>query len=577
MLRLVRFLKPYKKVVIAILLLTLLQTLGTLYIPTLTAEIVNNGVAKGDISYIMKTGAFMLLTVALTAVATVVGSWMSSNLSCGFAKDIRDAMFMKAQEFSMNDFNKIGTASMITRTTSDVNLIGQTAVMFIQMLLPAPIMAIGGLCLAFAKDKVMALIIVGTTASFLLIAFLLGKRVIPLFKFMQIKMDNINRILRETITGIRVIRAFNREKYEKNRIDTAAADYADNAIKVNKIIAVLIPAAMMIMNLGIVFILWIGGKRVVNGNMQIGDIMAMVQYSFLILYFLITGTMMFMYIPRAQACIDRINEVLDITPEITDGTSKNFEAREYAHIEFKNVTFQYSNADEPVLSHLSFESKAGEVTAIIGGTGSGKSTIASLIPRFYEIQSGCIIVNGMDIRNLSQKELRDKIGFVPQKAFLFSGTISKNIKYGKNDATQEQIEYAAKVAQAHEFITGLEQGYDSFVAQGGNNLSGGQKQRLSIARALIRKPEIYIFDDSFSALDFKTEARLRKALKSEVGSSTVIIVAQRISTIMDADRIIVLDDGKIEGIGRHDELMKNCEVYRQIAVSQLSEAELNEQ
>lgn len=572
MLRLFRFLKPYKKVAIVILLFTFLQTLGTLYIPALTAEIVNNGVAKGDISYIIRTGAFMLLTVALTAAAAVAGSRLSANLSSGFAKDIREAMFIKAQEFSINDFNKIGTASMITRTTSDVTLIGQTTVMFIQMLLPAPIMAIGGLCLAFAKDKVMALIIVATMIAFMLIAFLLGKKVIPLFKLMQIKMDNINRILRETIIGIRVIRAFNREKYEKGRIDTAAADYAGNAIKVNKIIAILIPAIMMIMNLGIVCILWIGGKRVVKGNMQIGDIMAMAEYCFLILYFLIMGVMMFMYIPRAQACADRINEVLAIAPEITDGSSKHLKRREYAHLEFQSVTFQYSDAEEPVLSNLSFESKSGEVTAIIGGTGSGKSTIAKLIPRFFEVQSGCIMVNGTDISNLSQKELRDKIGLVPQKAFLFSGTIKENIRYGKKNATQDQIEHAAKAAQAHDFITSLENGYGSHVAQGGNNLSGGQKQRLSIARALIRKPEIYIFDDSFSALDFKTEARLRRALKSEIGSSTAIIVAQRISTIMDADRIIVLDEGKIVGIGRHEELMKSCDVYKQIAASQLSEA-----
>ncbi|WP_055666105.1 ABC transporter ATP-binding protein [Desnuesiella massiliensis] len=577
MLRLVHFLKPYKKSIIAVFIFTFIQTLGTLYIPTLTAEIVNSGVAKGDISYIMKIGLFMLVTAGITGIVAVLGSKLSADVSSGFAKNIREAMFMKAQEFSMNDFNKIGTASIITRTTSDVTLIGQTTIMLLQMLLPAPVMTIAGLFLAFSKDKVMALIIVATMMAFLLVALLLGKMVIPLFKLIQVKMDNINRILRERIIGVRVIRAFNREKYEKNRIDAAAADYADNAIKINKIIAALLPLVMMIINLGVIFILWIGGKKVLNGNMQIGDIMAMIEYCFLILYFLIMGVMMFMYIPRAQVCADRINEVLDTTTEITDGKSKALERKEYAHLEFRNVTFQYPNAEEPVLNNLSFESKAGEITAIIGGTGSGKSTIASLIPRFFEIQNGSIMVDGIDIRNMSQKELRDKIGLVPQKAFLFSGTISENIRYGKNDATQEEIEHAAKVAQAHDFITNLEQGYESYVAQGGNNLSGGQKQRLSIARALIRRPEIYIFDDSFSALDFKTDAKLRKALKSETGSSTVIIVAQRISTIMDAHRIIVLEDGKIVGMGRHEELIKSCDVYKQIAASQLSEAELAEQ
>ena len=577
MLRLVHFLKPYKKSIIAVFIFTFIQTLGTLYIPTLTAEIVNIGIAKGDISYIIKIGLFMLLTAGITGIVAVLGSKLSADVSSGFAKDIREGMFMKAQEFSMNDFNKIGTASIITRSTSDVTLIGQTTIMLLQMLLPAPVMTIAGLLLAFSKDKVMALIIVATMIAFLLVALLLGKRVIPLFKLIQIKMDNINRILRERIIGVRVIRAFNREKYEKNRIDAAAADYADNAIKINKIIAALLPLVMMIINLGVIFILWIGGKKVLNGNMQIGDIMAMTEYCFLILYFLIMGVMMFMYIPRAQVCADRINEVLDMTTEITDGKSKVLERKEYAHLEFRNVTFQYPNAEEPILNNLSFESKAGEITAIIGGTGAGKSTIASLIPRFFEIQNGSIMVNGIDIRNMSQKELRDKIGLIPQKAFLFSGTISENIRYGKKEATQEEIEHAAKVAQAHDFITNLEHGYESYVAQGGNNLSGGQKQRLSIARALIRRPEIYIFDDSFSALDFKTDAKLRKALKSETGSSTVIIVAQRISTIMDAHRIIVLEDGKIVGMDRHEELIKSCEVYKQIGASQLSEAELAEQ
>lgn len=577
MLRLVHFLKPYKKSLMVVFLFTFIQTLGTLYIPTLTAEIVNNGVAKGDISYIIKIGLLMLLTAMITGVVTVLCSWLSSNISSGFAKDIREATFIKVQKLSINDFNKIGTASMITRTTNDVTLIGQTTLMFIQMLLPAPVMAIGGLCLAFSKDKVLALIIVATMVAFILIAFLLGKKVIPMFIMMQSKMDNINRILRERIIGVRVIRAFDREKYEKHRIDVAAADYADNAIKINKIIATLLPAVMMTMNLGVICILWIGGKRVLYGNMQIGDIMAMVEYCFLILYSLIMGAMVFMYIPRAQACGERINEVLDITIEITDGRLPHLVKRKHAHLEFKNVTFQYANAEEPVLNNLSFESKEGEITAIIGGTGSGKSTIASLIPRFFEIQSGCIMVDGVDIRNMSQKELRDKIGLVPQKAFLFSGTISENIRYGKKDATQEEIEHASKVAQAHDFITSLEHGYDSYVAQGGNNLSGGQKQRLSIARALIRKPEIYIFDDSFSALDFKTDAMLRKALKGEIGSSTVIIVAQRISTIMDAHRIIVLEDGKIVGMGRHKELIKNCDAYKQIAASQLSESELSQQ
>jgi ATP-binding cassette subfamily B protein len=574
MLKLFRFLKPYKVSLVVVILLTFLLTLGTLYVPTLTAAIVNNGVMKGNVSYIIKTGVVMLLISALTGAVTVWNNRLAADLSAGLARDIREAVFVKVQSFSITDFNKIGTASMITRATSDVTLIGDTTIMFILMLLPAPVMAIGGLCLAFAKDKVLALIIVATMVIFLLIAALLGRKVIPLFKLIQIKMDNINRTLRETVIGVRVIRAFNREQYEKGRVDAASSDYADNAIKINKLIAVLEPIAMLIVNGGIIGILWLGGVRTVEGTVQIGDIMAMIEYCFLILIFLIMGVMMFMYIPRAQACADRINEILTINPEISDIAAPHSERKEYAHLEFRDVTFRYPNAEEPVLCNISFESNPGEVTAIIGGTGSGKSTIASLILRFFEIESGSIMLDGIDIRNLPQKELRDKIGFVPQKTFLFSGTIAENIRYGMENATQEQVEHAAKVAQAHDFITKIGQGYYSHVAQGGSNLSGGQKQRLAIARALIRKPELYIFDDSFSALDFSTDAKLRRALKREIGSSTVVIVAQRVSTIMDADRIIVLEDGKIAGVGRHGDLMKNCDVYRQIAASQLSEEEL---
>jgi ATP-binding cassette subfamily B protein len=574
MFNLFKFLKPYQFSVAAVLLFTFIETLGTLYVPTLTADIVNNGVTQGNIPYIIKTGVFMLGVTVFTAGTAVLNSRLSANISSGFARDMRQALFIKAQAFSVSDFHKIGTASMITRTTSDVTLIGQTTVMLLQMLLPAPVMAVAGLVLAFSKDKVIALIIVATMLIFLLMAAWLGKKIIPLFKLIQVKMDTITRILRETIIGVRVIRAFNRENHENHKIDTAVTDYAANLIRINKLIASLLPVVMLVINMGIISILWLGGKRVADGQMQIGDIMALIEYCSLILFFLIMGTMVFIYIPRAQACADRIDEVLNMAPEITDGSSGEYPKDESVHIEFRQVSFRYPNAAEPVLSNLSFEAKSGEVTAIIGGTGSGKSTIASLIPRFFEIESGSIRINGTDIRNFSQKELRDKIGFVPQKAFLFSGTIAENIRYGKDNATQAEIEHAAQIAQADDFICEMAGGYQSYVAQGGTNLSGGQKQRLAIARALIRKPEIYIFDDSFSALDFKTDAMLRNALKHEIGRAAVIMVAQRISTIIDADHILVLEDGEIAGIGRHQELIKNCQVYRQIAASQLSEAEL---
>lgn len=576
MLKLTRFLKPYKIALGMIIFLTFLLTLGTLYIPTLTADIVNNGVMKGRVSYITKTGAFMLLVSALTGGVSVWCSKLAADVSAWLARDIREAVFVKVQSLSINDFNKIGTASMITRATSDITLIGDTLVMFILLLLPAPVMAIAGLILAFEKDSKLAVIIVVTMLVFVVIAALLGKRIIPLFKAVQIKLDNINRTFRENVIGVRVIRAFNREEYERNRTNSVSSDYADNAIRINKAIAVLQPFAMIIISCGIVGIFWFGGIRVVEGAIRIGDVMAMIEYCFLILIFLIMGVMMFMYIPRAQACSERIDEILSIKSEITDEAAVPAETEEYAHIQFKNVTFSYPNAEEPVLSNLSFESKSGEVTAIIGGTGAGKSTIASIILRFFDIQRGSILINGRDIKSMTQKELRDKIGFVPQKTFLFSGTIADNIRYGLENASQEQVEHAAKVAQAHDFIVSMEKDYEYQVAQGGSNLSGGQKQRLAIARALIRKPEFYIFDDSFSALDFATDAKLRQALKGETGASSVIVVAQRISTIMDADRIVVLDNGRIAGIGRHSELMRGCDVYRQIAESQLSEEELAE-
>lgn len=574
MIQLFRFLKPYKVPLITLIVLTFTMTVGTLYIPTLTADIVNKGILVGNVPYIIKTGAFMLLVSALTGGVTVWSNRLGADISARLARDIRGAIFTKAQTFSLNDFNKVGTASMITRATSDVTLIGDSTVLFVLLLLPAPVMAVSGLILAFAKDQVMSLIIVATMVVFVVVAALLGKKVIPLFQQIQLKMDTINRILRESIIGVRVIRAFHRESYEKKRIDAASVDYAENNIRINKMIAVLQPIAMLIINGGIIGVLWLGGVRAADGAILIGDIIAMVEYCFLILIFLIMGVMMFMYIPRAQACAQRINEVLSIEPTITDPTNSTPQTQEHAHLEFKNVTFRYPNAEEAVLSDLTFESKSGEVTAIIGGTGSGKSTIANLILRFYEIESGSVRLNGVDIREMTQKELRDKIGFVPQKTFLFSGSIAENIRYGMESATQQQIEHAAKIAQAHDFIVKMEDGYNSPVAQGGGNLSGGQKQRIAIARAIIRKPEFYLFDDSFSALDFSTDAKLRAALKEEVGNSTLIIVAQRISTIMGADRIIVIDDGKIAGIGRHKELMKNCEVYQQIAASQLREEEL---
>ncbi len=572
--KLFRFFKPYWKLLIGIFLLLFIQTYGVLYLPTLTSDIINIGVANADPVFIRKTGWRMLVTAVISGFAAVSVTALSSKFAASFGRDLRRAVFVKGQEYSIRDFQIIGASSMITRCTNDIVILQKTTVTFIQMFLPAPVMAIAGFILAFRKDSVMSFVIVAVLIAFGVMAFAIGCSAIPLYQKLQVKMDSMNRVLREFITGMRVIRAFHREEYEKERFDSTCTDYYETSVKVNRVFATLLPTLMMIMNLGIVSIIWFGGIRVANDHMQIGDIMAMIEYLLIILYHFIMGTLMFMDIPRSVSCAERINEVLDLSPEIQDGGKSESLLPNKPSLAFKNVNFRYPGAEEAVLSNISFTVQAGQTTAIIGGTGSGKSTIANLIPRFFEIESGEILVNGIDIRKYTQHTLREKIGFVPQKAFLFRGTINSNILFGKNDAAQEEIEHAAKIAQAHDFILSLEHGYESYVAQGGNNLSGGQKQRISIARALVKKPEIYVFDDSFSALDFKTDANLRRALKSEVKNSAVLIVAQRISTIMNADQIVVLDKGRIVGIGTHRELLKSCEIYHEIAASQLSKAEL---
>ena len=396
---------------------------------------------------------------------------------------------------------------------------------------------------------------------------------VPLFKTVQTKLDRLNLVLRENLTGIRVIRAFNREKQEKVRLQKANKELTDVSIKVNKVMAFLMPVMMLVMNITVVLIIWFGGIRIDGGSMQIGDLMAFIQYVMQIMFALVMASMMFIMVPRAAVSANRINEVLNTKPtSLNEGTK--LANKERGTLEFDHVSFSYPGAEESALSNITFQAKSGEITAIIGGTGAGKSTLVNLIPRFYDVTSGTIRVNGVDIRESSQEEVRSKIGFVPQKALLFSGTIKENIRFGKQDATEEEIEHAARIAQAEDFIHKMEEGYDSVISQGGSNVSGGQKQRLSIARALVRKPDIYIFDDSFSALDFKTDANLRAALKDETKNATVVIVAQRVSTVADADQIIVLDKGEIAGIGTHKELLENNDVYREIVESQLSEEEI---
>lgn len=579
---LIRFLSPYKGKVAIMLILLFLQVLGTLYIPTLTADIVNNGIVTGDLNHVWRTGGFMLVVAVMIAVVSISECYFSTSIFAWMGRDIRNALFKKSQTLTVDEFNRFGAASMITRCTNDITQIQQACMAATEMLLPAPVMTIAGLILAFSKSPVLAFSIMIAMVFICILTLLLGKKAMPLFSKLQELLDKMNRVLRENLTGIRVIRAFNRTEYEKKRVGNTFDHYAGTAIRVNRIFAVMIPIIMLIMNFCTIFIVGVGGQSVAQGQMQIGDIMAIVEYGILILMYLIMGMMIFMIVPRAQTCANRVNEVLSV-PNLSapkglagDGPEKRLVGKpeNYATLEFRNVTFQYQGAEKPVLNNISFCVETGKTTAIIGGTGSGKSTIASLIPRFYDIQSGSIRFDGMNITQLSRQTLREKIGFVPQKAYLFSGTIVDNFRHGRKDASMEDIRNAAQIAQIDDFIMGLENGYDSSVSQGGSNFSGGQKQRLSIARALVKKPELYVFDDSLSALDFKTESQLRAALKKEVKDAAVLLVAQRISTIMEADRIVVLDEGRVAGIGTHKELMTFCTVYQQIARSQLGEEEL---
>ncbi|MBO0586841.1 ABC transporter ATP-binding protein [Sporosarcina sp. E16_8] len=573
MVKLLKNLSVYKWIVLAILGLVFIQSMSDLFLPTLMADIIDKGVVVGDIPYIWKIGGIMLLVAALGAVASVVASYYSSKAAMGFGRDIRRKVFDHVENFSLQDFDEIGTASLITRTTNDITQVQQVVIMMLRMVVSAPIMLVGGIIMAVSKDAKLSLIIVAAMPILIGSVLLILYKGVPLFQTVQTRLDRLNLVLRENLTGIRVIRAFNREKQEQVRLKKANKDLTDVSIKVNKMMAFLMPVMMLVMNLTVVGIIWFGGIRIDNGAMQIGDLMAFIQYVMQIMFALVMASMMFVMIPRAAVSAKRINEVLAMKPMfLNEGTKKA--DKEPGTLEFDRVSFSYPGAEALALSDISFTAKPGEVTAIIGGTGAGKTTLINLIPRFYDVTSGTIRVNGVDIRESSQEEVRSKIGFVPQKALLFSGTIAENIRFGKQDATLDEIEHAARIAQAEDFISRMNDGYDSVISQGGSNVSGGQKQRLSIARALIRKPDIYIFDDSFSALDYKTDANLRAALKNETKQATVVIVAQRVSTVVDADQIIVIDNGGIAGIGTHEELLEQNLVYREIVESQISEEEI---
>ncbi|CAM3731198.1 MULTISPECIES: ABC transporter ATP-binding protein [Paenibacillus] len=574
MLKLFRYMRPYRTAVLLVLLFTFFQCLSDLYLPTLMADIVDKGITLGNVPYIWRVGGVMLLVASGGMVCAIAASYLASKAASGFGRIVRGRVFSHVENFTLQEFDKIGTASLITRTTNDITQVQQVTIMILRMMAIAPMMCIGGIVMAISRDPGLTTVLLAVLPILALAIFLIAKQGIPLFKAIQVKIDTLSRVVRENLTGIRVIRSFNRAAHETVRFNDANEDLTATSIKVNKIMGAMMPVMMLVMNFATIAIVWFGAHRINDAHMKVGDLMAFLQYAMMIMFSLIMLSVMFVMIPRAQASAVRINEVLHMQPDIHDPKEPGKPGLQKAAVEFQDVTFFYPGAEEPAVSNLSFRTGPGEVTAIIGGTGSGKSTLISLIPRFYDVTSGRILVNGTDIREMRQEELRQRIGFVPQKALLFTGSIADNIRYGKEDATDEEIRHAAKVAQAADFIEAMEGAYDAEISQGGSNVSGGQKQRLSIARALVRRPEIYIFDDSFSALDFKTDAKLRAALREETGDATVLIVAQRVSTVMDADRIIVLDEGRIAGMGTHEELMNTSEVYREIVISQLSEEEI---
>lgn len=574
MMKLFRMLKPYQIPIIFILGLVLLQSLAELYLPTLMADIVNFGIVKGDVPYIWQIGGWMLVIAIGGTACSVLASYLSSRTAGGFAKQLRSRVFRHVENFSLQEFDKLGTASLITRTTNDITQVQNVLTMMLRMMIMAPMMCIGGIFMAVSQDAKLSTIFLVVLPVLAGAIALIGAKGLPLFKQIQKKLDRLNLVLREQLTGIRVVRSFNRGEHERVRFNGANTDLRDASIKVNVLMATLMPVMMLVMNFSMIAILYFGGQRIDSGNMNIGSLIAFIQYAMQIMFSLIMVSIIFVMIPRASASAERINEVLDMQPDLSDPEQPRGMKSLQGTIEFDNVTFRYPGAENAALSGISFTARPGETTAIIGGTGSGKSTLLSLIPRFYDVTEGSVRVNGTDVREISQEDLRAKIGFVPQKAVLFTGTIAENIRHGKEDATMEEIVHAARTAQAENFISEMKDGYDSLIAQGGNNVSGGQKQRLSIARALVRRPEVYIFDDSFSALDFKTDAKLRAALKSETTEAAVLIVAQRVSTVMDADRILVMDEGRIVGSGTHKELLANNEVYREIVSSQLTEEEI---
>ena len=568
-----QYLRPYRGTIVIVLVLLLVQAFANLYLPELNAEIINDGVATGNIDEILRLGGVMLGITFVLMIASIIGVYFAARVAMGFGRDVRSSIFRTVQTFSQVEVNRFGAPSLITRNTNDVQQVQQVILMGLTMLISAPILAIGGVIMAYRQDPPLTAILLVIIPIMALLIYAVMSRAIPLFQAMQLKIDRINLVMRETLSGVRVIRAFVRTQHEEARFDVASRDLMDTGLRVNRLFAITLPALMLIMNLSTVAVLWLGAYRVDSGEMPIGNLTAFLQYITQILFAIMTAVMMFVMVPRAAVSAGRIREVLVTEPTIADPANPVSPLRR-GRVEFRDVTFGYPGAEQPVLRDVSFEANPGETTAIVGSTGSGKSTLVNLLPRFYDATEGAVLVDGVDVRDMDRQDLWRRIGMVSQRAFLFGGSIASNLRYGDRAATDDDLWKALEIAQGREFVSEMPEGLEAPIAQGGTNVSGGQRQRLAIARALAKRPDIYVFDDSFSALDFRTDARLRAALGRELGEATVIIVAQRVGTIMRADRIVVLDDGRVVGTGTHDELMDTCETYREIVLSQVTEEEV---
>lgn len=568
-----KYLAPYKVLVFFAFILLLTQSIANLYLPNLNADLINNGVTKGDVGYILRVGLVMLGASTIVIIVSIIIALLASRIAMGFGRDLRADVFKKVETFSSQEVGKFGAASLITRTTNDVQQIQMVLFMGVSMMLAAPITAIGAIIMAIQTNAHLSLLLLVVVPLMSLVIVLLLQRIVPLFRIVQVKIDRINLILREQIAGVRVIRAFVKRDVEEERFAEASADLMNTTMKVAQIFSIMFPILMFILNGSSAAVIWFGGKLIEDGSMQIGSLTAFLAYLMQILANVMMAVMMSMMIPRAAASADRVQEIFNTSPTIVENQEISRDIRVTGVVEFKQVEFRYPGAEHPILSEISFSALPGKFTAIIGGTGSGKSTVLNLIPRFMEVSGGSITVHGIDIREQNLEGLWSGIGLVPQRSLLFKGTIRENLKYGKLDASDEQMWEALRVAQATEFIEALPERLDASVAQGGTNFSGGQRQRLAIARALIRKPPIYLFDDCFSALDYTTDAALRRELHTYAADATLIVVAQRVSTILSADQIVVLNEGRIVGIGTHHELMQSCQTYKEIVLSQLSPEE----